>query len=1007
MKRNIGKQVTGHAILVVLLLIVIVPFALVVYQLISEINEKIYFAQKERLGLKYNQPLRKLLEDVQQHRGMVNGYLKGDASFKDKIFMKRKEINDDIKSIDIVDKQLGVTLKTTEKWMTFKGKWQAFQGKVFSRPPQESFNEHTALINDVLLVVAQVGDTSNLILDPVLDSYYLMDALVTKLPLITEDTGQVRGLGTGIAAQHMMTADEKAQVNLLFNLIKSKNDSLKRGLKVAFDKNPALKSEIEKYAQESFNNTSLFTEIIKERILNSTTVDILPKDYFVAGTKAIDSQFHLYDRVSPVLDELLQDRINKFSFKKHLVLVFSLLVLAFIIAVMVALSRSLTKRQESENALRQAEEKYRSIFENAADGIFQTTPDGHYLSANPALARIYGYESPQELIANFTNIGQQLYVDPNRRSEFIRSLQQNEAVSDFESQVYGKDGRKLWISENARAVRNAEGALLHYEGTVQDISDRKQAQQELYHAKEAAEAANRAKSQFLANMSHELRTPLNAIIGYSEMLQEEAEDLGEEDFIPDLKKIHAAGKHLLDLINDILDLSKIEAGRMELYLETFDLAAVIQDIVTTIQPLVEKNGNTLTVECASNLGSMQADLTKVRQSLFNLLSNACKFTHNGTIALTVSRGAREYLLSHSSPASLSTQDWITFRVTDAGIGMTKEQVSRLFQAFTQADESTTRKYGGTGLGLAITKKLCQMMGGDVSVESELGKGSTFIIRVPAQVSDPKIQSTSPLPLKSNILPQGAHTVLVIDDDPTVHDLMQRFLAKEGFRVVSALNGEEGLRLAKELHPDAITLDVMMPKMDGWAVLSALKEDPEVADIPTIVLTIVDNKNMGYALGASDFLTKPIDRDRLSAILKKYQCTNPSRPILLVEDDAVTREMMCRMLEKEGYTVAEAENGSIALGQMADNQPELILLDLMMPEMDGFTFIDELRRNESWCSIPIVVITAKDITVEDRLRLNGYVENILQKGAYSRDELLEQVRHLVSNYIRQESSNMSL
>ena len=1004
MKKKLHKQRTGQASLIGLLLIFLVPFFVVVYQLIAEIDVGINFAQKERLGIQYNPPLRELLEDVQQHRGMVNGYLKGETSFKEKIALKESQIEDDIRAIDAIDQQLGVTLQTTEQWKTLKKNWQTLKGTALGIRDRDSFEAHTALINEILSLMAHVADTSNLILDPVLDSYYLMDALVNKLPYIIDTTGQVRGLGTGVAAQQRISVDEKAQISLLSGLIKNGNNSLDRGLQVAFQKNPAIKPQLNLYVQDSLKATNLFVEVVNQKIIRASTIGIQSADYFTAGTKALDAQFKLYDVVSPALDELLQKRIDKFSRKKYLVLAFSLLVLAIVIYVLVAFARSLTKRKQSEEALRQAEEKYRTIFENAVDGIFQTTPDGHYLSVNPALARIYGYESPEELSANLSNIERQLYVDPNRRLEFRHSIQKSDTVSDFESQVYGKDGRVLWISENARAVRNAEGALLYYEGTVQDITRRKQAEEERERAKAelqqaayAAETANRAKSQFLANMSHELRTPLNAIIGYSEMLQEEAEDLEPEDFIPDLQKIHKAGKHLLGLINDILDLSKIEAGRMEVYLESFDIAGITEDVVTTIHPLVEKNGNILNVQCANDIGSMQADLTKVRQSLFNLLSNACKFTKQGTITLTVSReGAREDMgtLSELSKSSLNTQDWITFRVTDSGIGMTTEQMSKLFEAFTQADASTTRQYGGTGLGLAITKKLCQMMGGDVIVESEVGKGSTFTIQLPAKVSDPKTQPTQLLPLKSELLQVGAKTVLVIDDDPTVHDLMQRFLTKEGFQVASALNGEEGLALAKKLQPDAITLDVMMPSMDGWAVLSALKVDPELADIPVIMLTIVDNKNMGYALGASDYLTKPINRDRLSAILKKHKCDRSSFPILLVEDDAATREMMRRMLEKEGCTVMEAENGCIALERMADNQPELILLDLMMPEMDGFTFVNELQQNESWRSIPVVVLTAKDITPEDRQRLNGCVENILQKGLYTREQLLEQVRQLV-------------
>ena len=1153
MKKKLCKQLTGQAGLVALLLLFILPFAVVVYELVSEINVKIEFAQNEKLGLKYNQPLIKLIEDVQQHRGMLNAYLRGDTSFKEKIILKESQIEDDIRAIDEVDQRLGVTLKTTERWSALKENWQTLKGKAFSLRPQESFESHTTLIAEILSLLAHVGDTSNLILDPVLESYYLMDTVVIKLPSLIENTGKVRGLGTGVAAQQSMTASEQAQLRLLSNLIKSANDSLRRGLQVAFDKNPSIKNKIGVYVQESFKATNLYLELLDQEIIQSQTIGIKPADYFVEGTKTLDAQFRLYDVVSPALDGLLQERIDRFSRKKYLVLAFSLLVLTMVLYILAALAGSLTKRKQSEKALQQAEEKYRSIFENAVDGIFQTTADGHYISANPALARIYGYSSPEELISNLTNIGEQLYVDPNRRSEFRRLLQEHDAVSDFKSQVYGKDGTVIWISEKAQAVRDENGALLYYEGTVQDISERKQAEEErkqavealkesqrklsfhlehtllaviewnlnfevvewnpaaqaifgyskseaigrhaagllvpesarehvnqiwqdlllqqggtrstnenftkdgrtitcdwyntvlldnngnvigvtslvnditqrkraeeeLQQAKVAAETANRAKSQFLANMSHELRTPLNAIIGYSEMLQEEAEDLGQEDFVPDLQKIYTAGKHLLGLINDILDLSKIEAGRMELYLETFDIEDVVQDVVTTIQPLVEKNANKLEVQCANDLGSMEADLTKVRQSLFNLLSNACKFTKQGTITLTVSRGregdeeqviARQDFTAsppHRLTASLIPQDSITFRVTDSGIGMTSEEMSKLFQAFSQADASTTRQYGGTGLGLAITKKLCQMMGGDVTVESEVGKGSTFTIQLPAKVQEPKTQPTSLLSLKSNLLPAGAKTVLVIDDDSTVHDLMHRFLTKEGFRVESALSGEEGLRLAKELQPDAITLDVMMPKMDGWAVLSRLKADPELANIPVIMVTIVDNKNMGYALGASDYLTKPIDRTRLSAILKKYRCDRPPCPILVVDDEAANREMMRRMLEKEGWTVMEAENGRIALERMADNRPELILLDLMMPEMDGFAFVHELQQHKLWRSIPVVVLTAKDITPEDHQRLNGYVENILQKGAYSCEELLDQVRNLVTAYVRQETPKRSL
>lgn len=423
---------------------------------------------------------------------------------------------------------------------------------------------------------------------------------------------------------------------------------------------------------------------------------------------------------------------------------------------------------------------------------------------------------------------------------------------------------------------------------------------ELEVAKNAAEDANRAKSTFLANMTHELRTPLNAIIGYSELLQEEAVELGEEEFVMDLASINIAGKQLLNIISDILDISKIEAGKMTLYLETFEVLSLVEQVVTTVQPLVGKNGNTLSINCDQNIGTIYSDSSKLRQALLNLASNAAKFTDQGKITIKVWREEGEVLPINNSEEispihSQCQQPAIVFQVTDTGIGMTDDQVSRLFGAFAQADESTTRRYGGTGLGLTISRKFCQMMGGDIAVESEFDRGSTFTIRLPVAVKSEKegkgdrgieeeIQpefpselEVIPAPIASKLearsqpleLPDAA-TVLVIDDDPDARDLIARCLSKQGFRVRSSASGEAGLQLAKELLPDAITLDVMMPSMDGWAVLSVLKSDPDLADIPVIMLTFLDDKNQGLELGAAEYLRKPLDYKRFAALLSKYQ-----------------------------------------------------------------------------------------------------------------------------------------
>jgi signal transduction histidine kinase/DNA-binding response OmpR family regulator len=515
-----------------------------------------------------------------------------------------------------------------------------------------------------------------------------------------------------------------------------------------------------------------------------------------------------------------------------------------------------------------------------------------------------------------------------------------------------------------------------------DITELKRRQMELEQAREQAEQASRTKSRFLASMSHELRTPLNAIIGLTEMMVNNAARFGTEKAGEPLRRVERAGKHLLDLINQVLDLSKIEAGKLDLNPEMVNVARLVDEVIGTARPMAEQNKNQLSVDCPAGIAPIVVDALRLRQVLLNLLSNACKFTKGGEVSLRV------------RSVSIESRPWLEFAVADTGIGMTPEQVGKLFEEFTQADQSTARRYGGTGLGLAISRRLCRMMCGDVTVTSEPGKGSLFVVRLPldAAAAPSSIWQVGGEP--GDLIPLG-DCVLVIDDDATARELIATHLRDEGFAVVTAAGGREGLKRAQELHPAVITLDVLMPDVDGWTVLAALRGNPELADIPVVMATIVDQHSKGMTLGAVGYLTKPINRDQLIAMLRPYQERVQRPSVLLVEDEMAQRERIRSWLEPQQWLVSEAENGRLALDFIARETPDIILLDLMMPEMDGFQLVAALQDRPQWRSIPVIVITAMDLTAADRARLNSGIEGILAKDSFTPEQLVEAVRRVVA------------
>jgi PAS domain S-box-containing protein len=643
--------------------------------------------------------------------------------------------------------------------------------------------------------------------------------------------------------------------------------------------------------------------------------------------------------------------------------------------------------EQLRRALEHSEQRFHSLLEAAPDAVVLVDEARVIQLVNRGFEAMFGY-SREQLVGSPVTI-----LIPERLHEAFfagpgRALDPGSLQKEISMFALRSDGSEFPI-ELSRAVFRADDGVRIF-AIVRDITERVRAAAELEAAREAAESANRAKSAFLANMSHELRTPMNAILGYSEMLMEDAQDSGDEDSAADLKKIHQSGTHLLSLINDVLDLAKIESGKMEALAEDFEVATLIDDVRATAHPLMAKNDNQLEIECGDALGMAHQDLTKLRQSLLNLLSNAAKFSHEATVTLKAERSVRD------------GSDWLTLSVRDSGIGIAADKLETVFEEFGQAEETTSREYGGTGLGLPISRRFCRMLGGDLTLESLPGEGSTFTISVPAVL--PEVDEQAPVdeePTKTaaelaELRATGAgRTVLVIDDDPEARDIVERLLSRDGFAVVTASTGEEGLRLAHTLEPAVITLDVVMPEMDGWSVLRALKADPVLCEIPVVMLTMLDDEAKGYSLGATDFLVKPVDRDQLRSVVARYYAPEAPSTALLIDDDPAVRETLSNALSTTGWQVEAAENGRAALDRMATCRPTLILLDLMMPVMDGFDFLVELHANPEWREIPVIVLTAKDLTAEDRRILSGRVEQIVAKDAWSHEQLVDLVHKLAS------------
>jgi PAS domain S-box-containing protein len=618
--------------------------------------------------------------------------------------------------------------------------------------------------------------------------------------------------------------------------------------------------------------------------------------------------------------------------------------------------------------LRRTAEQARMLLDSSAVAVAIVADDGTVLYTNERHSELYR----GSLSERKNHSVEHYYVDPGQRERLMAEFRTHGVLRDAEVHSRRDDGTTFWLLLSwQRIVYDNREATVSW---VYDISERKAAEEAVAQARDVAESANRTKSEFLANMSHELRTPLNAIIGYAQILQEDLEDAGQEDAIPDLRKIENAGKHLLGLINDILDLSKIEAGRMEVYLEPVGLAQLVDEVKSLVMPLAGQRGNQLVFALPDEPVVLRTDHTKLKQCLLNLMSNACKFTQNGQITLEIAL----------PPGG------IIFRVRDSGIGMTPAQLDRIFQAFTQADASTTREYGGTGLGLTITRRLCRLLGGDITAESVPGEGSLFTITLP------HVDQTIPAVDAATASTSGADRgirVLLVDDDPQIHDLIGTMLTREGYLVEHASGGAEAIARVRATRPSVVLLDVMMPQVDGWTVLGALKNDPELADIPVVIVSLLDERPLGLSLGADEFLTKPVDRSLLINTVRAY-AGGAQGIVLVVDDDPATCISFASALEGSGYDVVGVNSGAAALEWLETSPvPALMLLDLIMPGMDGFALLDRVRGMDSLHNLKVVVMTAKDLTPRESAFLLERGSTVIPKGPHARTLLLGALKAL--------------
>jgi Amt family ammonium transporter len=1039
------------------------PDSIMLYLFITGINENIHFARLEQIGNQYQRPLERLLQDVSQDR-LLSREPRTNVT-RQQLAQERAEIEAAFDSLTLVDSQIGATLQFNPEALAKRNRtgcdvadvrreWAELRARGGTISADEADRLHVQLIADIRGMIAHSGDMSNLILDPELDSYYMVDATLMALPQTQDRLTQTMVDGANLLRARPAN-DTLSKTKLAIELAQLKEDDLDR---ITSSIETSLSQVCRFHGSDNDVHTMVppalsayidaanrFDDLIA-RIQSGNSNGISVEQFLAAGTAARDASFALWRTADSGLDGILQSRIDYYVLRRWHSLGVSAAALLAAMTLVTFITRSIStplRRQSAElklandalsaarehlkhrvevshDALRQAEEKYRSIFEESVMGIFQTSAQGTYLSANDALAHVYGYASAKELAESVRDIERQLYVEPGRRNDFILAMSQNGSVRDFESEIYRKDGTIRWIRENAREVRDPQGKFLYYEGTIEDITQRKHSEAEERRAKQeaeearaaaeaaraAAEAANKSKSDFLANMSHEIRTPLNGVIGMADLLLNTSLTPQQARYV---QVINSSSSSLLSLINQILDFSKIEAGKLELHHADFDLRFTVEEVMGVLaQKAAEKKLELVCDIDASVPACVHGDGDRIRQVLINLVNNAIKFTASGEVVVRVSAADAPSASdapapdAAASPAKGGAPIVVHFSVSDTGIGVRPDQLDRLFKSFSQVDTSVTRRFGGTGLGLAICKQLVELMGGTITVQSVAQKGSTFSFSV-------QLERRELLPETQYGL-QGKR-VLTVDDNHTQCQVLKEQFATWGVEAVTAESGEAAMNMlnadaAAGKAIDAAIIDLRMPGMSGVELAKSLRDRNDTRDMPLILMSGVEEVSSEGGPAQALFvrtLAKPIRQSQLFDAVMKALVHPTSRPalsvvpasnaatpvqkfstrILLAEDMDVNQFVATEILSRAGYSCDVVSSGRQAVDAVANKEYDLVLMDLQMPEMSGLEASAAIRAMErekgsGQSRLPIIALTANAIAGDRERCLEAGMDSYLTK-----------------------------